>query len=460
MLLASLALCFTATACKSPERTELGLARSGARRSNILLIIADDLGNDEVGIYNEGDDATRPPTPNIDRLAAKGVRFTNAYSNPVCSPTRAGILTGRYSLRHGVGDIVRFKTQSYTLPSEEVSIPELLDAAESGYDHSLCGKWHLDTDASGGLQHPLLEGFNWAAGSRSNFNDYYKWLKNTNGAPRMVGTYATMDTTNDAIARSNTMTEPWFLWVAYNAPHLPFHFPPRDLHTRPGDDHSKANRYAATVEALDTEIGRLLASMHPTVRKNTIVIFLGDNGSPTKALGGDVGKGGVTEAGVNVPFIVAGAAVPAHSRGKVSKALVHTTDVYATVADIADVNVGAVLPPGRVIDSVSLLPVLADPKHASIRRYAYSERFQPNGPPPYDTKQQMIRDQRWKLVRLGVEEVFEGFYDFDAAPPNEDGENLCPCPRKLSGEALKAYNRLGAELDRLERQRLGRTDPG
>lgn len=117
----SLALFVAFSGCQSLGRIDSGSALSEQRRSNILLIIADDLGNDKVGVYAEGDNKTRPRTPNIDRLAAEGVRFTNAYSNPVCSPTRAGILTGRYSLRHGVGTIIQFAKDRYGLPFDEIT---------------------------------------------------------------------------------------------------------------------------------------------------------------------------------------------------------------------------------------------------------------------------------------------------------------------------------------------------
>lgn len=440
-----------ATADAQPREAR---ARTRPSRSNVLLIIADDVGNDKIGVYMEGDDQARPKTPHIDALAARGVRFLNAYANPVCSPTRATMLTGRYSFRTGIGSVIRRNDRVALQPfPAETPLPTLLERAGAGYDHSMVGKWHLSSDLVGGAGGPLDHGFNWTAGPER-LNNYFRWLKQVNGKVARVDGYVTIDTTDDAVARANALREPWLLWVGYNAAHAPYHEPPPELHHRP-DTSTDVLKYAAMVAALDTEIGRLLASIEPGVLANTTIIFLGDNGTPGPVMfpPSNRGKSTVYEGGINVPFIVAGRDVPPSSRGRTTAALVNTTDVFATVAEIAGVD-PSVNVPHKPLDSVSILPVLADPDRPDPpRRFAYAEIFEPNGPGPYSKHDRAIRDSRWKLIRTYRSDrnppTREEFYDLDAAPPGFDGVNLCPCPGNLTPEARAAYDRLVGELERL-----------
>ncbi|MCH7870223.1 MAG: sulfatase-like hydrolase/transferase, partial [Planctomycetes bacterium] len=255
--------------------------------------------------------------------------------------------------------------------------------------------------------------------------------------------------------RANEMPQPWFMWLAYNAAHKPLHVPPAHLHNQLEPAGNAVLMYAAMVEALDTEIGRLLASIEPARLANTTIIFLGDNGHVRSVVPPPYdkypGKGTVYEGGINVPFIVTGPVVPRSSRGRTSSALVNTTDVYRTVADIAGVDLADVFPPRYKVDSVSLLPLLADPDRTpAARRYAYAERFRPNGAGPYELRQRAIRDGRWKLIRRLVPNSDPPFkdqlFDLDNAPPALDGDDRCPCPENLSGEALAAYERLSNAL--------------
>ena len=429
------------------------IADSFARdRSNILLIIADDLGTDKVGIYGRGGDETRPRTPNIDGLAARGVTFLNAYANPVCSPTRAAILSGQYAFRTGVGDIIG-RNDDFTLPlyPEQMPIPIMLARGGAGYDCGQLGKWHLGTNTVGGPKNPLLHGFSHTAGAQRNLGNYFRWRKQVNGVFLGTDVYATTDTTNDAIERANAMRSPWFLWVAYNAAHRPYHVPPAELHDRmvPPDD--PVMKYVAMVEALDKEIGRLLDSIAADILENTTVIFIGDNGTPREVLRAPYNrnptKGSVYEGGINVPLVVAGPAVPRSSRGRFSRALVNCTDIYATVADIAGVDLSQTLPPEMRLDSVSILASLHDPDNPnSLRKYVYNERFKPNGFVERTLDMQALRDDRWKIMRLQFPDRVR-FFDLQAAEPGTDGDDLCPCPDNLSGEALLAYQRLAGELD-------------
>jgi len=428
---------------------------------NILLLIADDLGTDKVGAY--GEHPNRPATPNIDGLAAQGILFRNAYAYSTCSPTRASMLTGRWGRRMGVGKRFNVAKSTFELPLQALSLPELLDRSEFfDYDHSLVGKWHLASySGPSGYDHPGLTGFNWYAGSFANIEaafhlggvqpTYDHWEKVTNGKPASTDTYATTDTVDDAIGRIGTMASPWLLWVAFNAPHTPLHVPPPDLHGNPGltEDDPEVDRYHAMVEAMDSEIGRLLASMDSATLARTTIIFVGDNGTPGTAILPPLSqkhcKGTLYEGGVNVPLIVVSPIVG--SPGSESAALVHTADIFSTVADLVGVPLAALESPDGArlqIDGVSLLPHLIDPDTPSSREFIYLEQFGPSGPPPYRDDRRALRDARYKFIRQrdGQEEFFDLQGRFD------DGPNLLT--GTLDEQQSAALARLSAELDRIE----------
>ena len=232
-----------------------------AQQDNLLILIADDLGVDNVGCYGEG--VNPPPTPNIDGLAARGVMFRNAWSNPVCSATRACLMTGRYATRTGVGWAVSWgrselPDRKNALPLSETTLPELLDARQSGYAHGAFGKWHLSNKTNGGKLGPNLAGWSHFAGLIEGAATYYWWPRTVNGVTRNSGTYTTTQIVDDALAWIQSAPEPWVAYVAFTAPHAPFHSPPGRLHTRPLPGRPKVNPipyYKAMVESMDTEIG-------------------------------------------------------------------------------------------------------------------------------------------------------------------------------------------------------------
>ena len=318
------------------------LPPAGPRR--VLIIIADDLGVDSLRIYGEEDDGRKyAPTPTIDGICAAGVRFERAWSAPTCSPTRAAILTGRYGLHNGVG----WALEKYAaLSLDEVTLPEALDAAGLGVAHANIGKWHLgDIDAAGGALAPNTAGWGYYAGSLGGgLPSYEKWARTVEGATAVVDNYATTQNVDDAIGwlEGRADDEPWLVWLAFNAPHVPFHLPPGELHSRdklPGtDEHIDANAakyYRAMVEAMDTEVGRLLAWLEANGHTDVDAIFLGDNGTPGQATQppstSPHAKGSLYQGGVHVPLCVAGPSVV--SGGRVSDALAHVADLYPTVLE-------------------------------------------------------------------------------------------------------------------------------
>jgi len=374
---------------------------AGAARAqdNVLVIVIDDVGVDRIGAYREHPSPGNTPT--VDQLAASGMLFRNAWVHPSCTPTRAALLTGRYPARYDLGAPL-IAADPAGLPLSEITIPEMLEAGTAGlYTSVALGKWHLAA-LSDGPRHPLDQGFAHHRGSLGNFADYFHWSKTIDGVTDFVDAYATTDLVDDAIVQIELLTEPWFLWLAFNAAHVPFHAPPDDLHSfalsGPPRD-TPVEHMKAAVEALDTELGRLLGSIDPDVLGRTTIILVGDNGTTPEATDApfdpEHAKATAYEGGVNVPLIVAGPRVRAP--GSESRALVAAVDLFATVADIAGVDLPAVMG-GTHLDSISFLPHLQDPDLPSTRSWVFTDGFVPNGPGPYVRRTLGARNERYKIV--------------------------------------------------------------
>jgi len=408
---------------------------------NVLLIIADDYGADAMGLYSPAETA---PTPTLDALAAGGVRFTNCWANPVCSPTRACILTGRHGFRTGVG----FPDDAIDL--NEFTIADAMSTA--GYATACIGKWHLSDETNGGEDNPNLMGFDYYSGKTGgSVGDYFAWSKTVNGVTEDVSNYATSENVDDAIAWiANQGAAPWFLWLAFNAAHTPYHLPPTDLHsygdlpnTREDIASNPVPYFHAMIEAMDTEINRLLSSMAPEVIANTTVIFIGDNGTAGEVSPQVVrsAKGSLYEGGVWVPCIVSGPAV----EGPVNRthdALIHVVDIFDTIIEIAGVDPATARPEGTQIDSLSFAPYLADPDLPNIHTYSFAERFSQNG---MAADGKTIRNESYKLIRF--DDGHEEFFDI-ANDPTES-RDLLAGGRTLRGTKRSNYEALVASLDTL-----------
>jgi arylsulfatase A-like enzyme len=399
-------------------------------RDNVLVIVADDMGVERTPAY--GLDVVRVgPMPVIDELARRGVLFRQAYSNTVCSPSRSEMLTGRFGFRTGIGISVPFTSGTssngnFQLEAAEITLPEVLRAS---HQTAAIGKWHLAINAASGgdgFMHPVVFGFDEHRGPMKNLGGlqasplvYYSFNKQVTTAAGTqtvaVEDYATTDQVNDALAVIDEAGDsPWFVWLAFNAPHSPFHVPPTDLISVDVDEDSPlSNKHIAAIEAMDTEIGRLLANIRPSVLQRTWVIFVADNGSYALTLQPLVvqAKGTVHEFGIHVPLIIAGPGIQAP--GRRIDDLVVLTDVFATVCDMAGVTV----PPSAARDSRSLMPYLVDINAPSQRRFSYSEKFKPNGLSTtlYAELQRTIRNDRYKLIKQAAL-PFIGFYDLHMDP--------------------------------------------
>jgi arylsulfatase A-like enzyme len=317
-----------------------------AAPNNILLIIIDDWGIDFSALDNPTG-ANLPSMPTWESLASQGVRFTNAYAQPTCSPTRAGILSGRYSFRHGIGS-----PGGATFPTDEISLPDAFAEANSPYALTAIGKWHL----GGGDNGPSdLAGWPSFSGSIPGVIDnYYNWDKTINGVTTPVtNTYATTDQVDDTVAFITAQNDtPWFCWLAFNAPHSPFHDPPSELLPSNPIGNSNTARYLKALEAIDTELARLLEAVDLTT---TNVILIGDNGTPGNIaqfpFSTGRAKDSLYEGGIRVPLIALGPAVRA--RGTRDD-LVQCTDLFSTILDLAGIE----LPSNTTIDGRSLVPAL------------------------------------------------------------------------------------------------------
>ncbi len=295
---------------------------------NILLIISDDMGLDATPNYSIG--SVKPNMPTLESFMDNGITFNNVWANPLCSPTRASILTGKYGTRTGITRV----------PSQLSSTEHILQNDMPNYQTALIGKWHLSND----VNQPVNMGIDYFAGILSGgVSSYENWNLVENGTTSTSTEYATTELTNLAADWIDAQNEPWFLWLAYNAPHTPFHLPPTDLHSQgnlPSDQASiNANPlpyYMAALEAMDTEIGRLLQSMSAEERENTVIIFIGDNGSPTRVAqeyGNRRAKGTVYQGGVNVPMAITGKNVSRINQE--DNSLINATDLYNTIVEIS-----------------------------------------------------------------------------------------------------------------------------
>jgi arylsulfatase A-like enzyme len=434
------------------------LASPVEARNNFLILVADDFGVDGVGVYSRddlyghpGEGASPGPTPTLDALAADGVLFRNAYATPTCSSTRAATLSGRLGFRTGVGRV------GGQLDVAETTLPELVAAT---HHNAALGKWHIGGNDA---DHPIDSGFDYYAGGLGGGvgGDYFSWTKVTNSASGSASTendhdvYATSDAVDEALGQIAAFgDDEWLVWVAFNAPHSPFHVPPSGLTTLAVDDGSSDTlKYEAAVEAMDSEIGRLLAGIPASVLADTTVIFLGDNGTPRGVVeapfDSNRAKGSVYEGGINVPLIVTGPWIDPADEGSESLAVVQTTDLFATIAEIVGVA-------STAEDSVSLVPYLADPAlPTTLRRpYAYGETFSPNGFGPYTTQERGIRDDRYKLIwRDGV---YEEFFDLDADPFEDD--NLLVLGTTPEEDA--AFDALALAMERLHDPTLAACEDG
>ena len=407
-----------------------GLLQStvAAAQPNIVLFLIDDLGWKDVGCY--GSDYYK--TPNIDRLATQGVRFTNGYAAcAVCSPTRAAILTGKYPARLMLTEWLpsgrwnpKAKLRSgrflRALPLEEITLAEAL--VKGGYRTGIVGKWHLGGEPFFTAKH---HGFDVAiaANDHGNPGDYFypykgqwsipttglkaKWQVLPGGKP---GEYLTDRLTDEAINFIGEENDkPFFLYFSHYAVHTPFQA--KSGMIRKYEKTPKAKRqgkpvYAAMVQSVDESVGRVMDTLKELDKlENTLVIFTSDNGGFAKAtnhapLRGN--KGSYYEGGIRVPFIIHWPGVA--KAGHVSKVPVISMDLYPTCLAAA----GLPSHPAQHRDGLNLLPLAKG--SATLKRDALHWHYPHYNSHPSAVPSSVLRKGDWKLIETFDPEGLELYH--------------------------------------------------
>lgn len=344
------------------------------RQPNIIVILADDLGYGDLGVY----DSALIDTPNLDRMAREGIFLTNFYASASnCTPSRAGLLTGRYAIRSGLAHQVIFVDSDHGLPQTEITIAEMVRPL--GYRTAIIGKWHLGHRPE---HWPTTQGFDYYYGLPYSNNQFPLALyRNAEKLEEPVDQSAlTRRYTDEAIRFiEEHREEPFFIYLPHTFPHIPLHVS-QDFRGK-----SKAGLYGDVVQELDWSTGQILATLERLqLDDDTLVIFTSDNGPyPEGSTGGLRGsKGTAWEGGFRVPFIARWpAGIPP---GSVSSGIAMNIDILPTVQAIT----GADLPDGLIIDGKNIMNLLTGAS-ASPHQVVY-----------YFNDEQIgaLRTQRWKMM--------------------------------------------------------------
>ncbi len=327
------------------------------KRPNIVLVMADDLGYGDLGVYGCPDIRT----PNLDRLARQGVRLTDFYASaPVCTPTRCALMTGRYQQRQrNLEWAIYPSAKTVGLPPEETTIASLL--RDAGYVTGMFGKWHLGSRPENG---PNRHGFDEFFGLLGGNIDYFSHTDSTlapdlyeNTTPvKKMGYITDLITERSADFIQRHRSKPFFLYTAFNAPHWPMQGPDdAKKKITPGKNWNSTDRptYITMVERMDVEIGKILSALKENgLEENTLVLFCSDNGGDRASRNAPLSgrKGQLREGGIRVPCIARWPnVIPA---GTVSSQAAITMDLSATILSAARIR------PPHSLDGITLLPYI------------------------------------------------------------------------------------------------------
>jgi arylsulfatase A-like enzyme len=375
-------------------------ARAAEGKPNIVYIVADDLGWKDVGFNG----ATDLKTPNLDALAAGGVKLLQFYVQPMCTPTRAALMTGRYPFRYGLQTAVIPSVSAYGLDTTEWLMPQALK--EAGYETAIIGKWHLGH--SDKKYWPRQRGFDYQYGPMIGELDYFTheehgvldWFRNNE--PLKETGYTTTLLGDDAVRliERRDPGRPLYLYLAFNAPHTPYQAPKEYVDRFPNIADPTRRTYAGMVAAMDEQIGRVVAALDKKkMRDNTLIVFHSDNGGTRNAMFAGVmadmskikipcdnglyrdGKGTLYEGAVRV---AAFANWPGHIAPGTVEGLIHVVDIYPTLARLA----GASTAKSKPLDGIDVWPVIAEKKPSPRTEIVYNvEPFRG-----------AVRQGDWKLV--------------------------------------------------------------
>ena len=384
---------------------------------NIIIILTDDMGYGDIGAYG----ATRIQTPHIDEMADRGLTLTNGYASAnVCTPSRAGLLTGRYPIRSGLAWKVLEANDSRALPPSEETIAELVKRA--GYKTGMVGKWHL-----GGLpkHNPLIHGF-----------DYFYGVPHSNDMPGFAlyeGTREIESPVNQGLltqrytgAATAFIDEhpdhPFLLFFAHTFPHIPLYA------SEAFAGKSAAGVYGDVIEEIDWSTGEIVAALkRNNLLDNTLLIFTSDNGpffeGSTRGLKG--GKGNTWEGGYRVPFIISWPEII--EAGRVDGTLTANIDLLPTIAEILELQ-----PSADLVDGSSMLGIFRNETSRPARYFYYFNNEAVVG----------LRDQEWKyLTHTYYTGSIGAFEKFDQLPGFNASYDLLFDARGEDGEAYSVADR-------------------
>jgi arylsulfatase A-like enzyme len=398
----------------------LPAAAPRASKPNIVYIVADDLGWKDVGFH--GSDIK---TPNIDKLAEGGARLETFYTQPLCTPSRAALMTGRYPFRYGLQTGVILSDQTYGLPVNEWLLPQALK--EVGYSTAIVGKWHLGH--ADRKYWPRQRGFDYQYGAILGEIDYFThmehgvtdWYRN-NTLVKEKG-YVTQLLGDDAVKLINghDPAKPLFLYLTFTAPHAPYQAP-REYVDRYKDIPDPTRRtYAGMITCMDDQIGKVLEALDKRgMRDNTLIVFMSDNGGNRSAMfAGEMdvskiklpsdngpfrgGKGMLYEGGTRV---VALANWPGHIKPGAVDGVIHMVDMFPTLASLT----GAPLAKSKPLDGVNVWDVISEGKPSPRTEVVYNiEPFRG-----------AVRKGDWKLVwRTPLPSALE-LYDLKEDPSEKN----------------------------------------
>jgi arylsulfatase A-like enzyme len=374
------------------------LAQSPARRPHIVYIVADDLGWKDVGFH--GSDIE---TPNIDKLAQEGARLEQFYVQPMCTPTRAALMTGRYPCRYGLQTLVIPTPSKYGLPTDEWLLPQALK--DAGYRTVMVGKWHLGH--ADRKFWPRQRGFDYHYGSMVGEVDYYShssanvldWYRNDR--PVKETGYVTQLWGADAVAQVNAHDPktPLFMYLAFTAPHSPYQAPQEYIDKYRSIEDPTRRSYAAMISCMDDEIGKLVSAIEKKkMRENTLIVFMSDNGgNRTAMLAGDSdvsklklpadngpyrgGKGMLYEGGTRVAAL---ANWPGRIKPGEVGGMMHVVDMYSTLTQLAGADVSKAKP----LDGIDVWSTISSGAPSPRREIVYNiEPFRGG-----------VRIDDWKLI--------------------------------------------------------------
>jgi arylsulfatase A-like enzyme len=418
----------------------IAVGAQAANKPNIVHIVADDLGWKDVGFNG----CTDIETPNIDKLAVGGAKLTQFYVQPMCTPTRACLMTGRYPFRYGLQTIVIPTAAGYGLDTNEWLMPQCLK--EAGYKTAIIGKWHLGHADK--KYWPRQRGFDYQYGAMIGELDYFThdehgvldWFRDNK--PVHEKGYTTQLIGDDAVKYINAQdpSKPFYLYLTFNAPHTPYQAP-KDYFDRYQNISDPTRRtYAAMVACMDDEIGRVVDALDKKgLRDNTLILFHSDNGGTrNKMFTGQMadvsklnlpcdngpyrdGKGTLFEGGC---LVCACANWPGHIKPQTVNGLIHAVDIYPTLAALAGASTAKCKP----LDGMNVWDAIAEGKPSPRTEFIYNVEPFRGG----------VRQSDWKLIWRTL------------LPSSVDLYNLADDPYEKNNVAAAHPDKVAAMQQRLE----------